>query len=153
VDLACGAGGWTQRLTDWVGPKRVIGVDYSLSMLRACQKRLPQVTLVRGSASCLPFATSSLGGMNCSDALQALPDPAAAFAEASRCLRPGAPFTVFTFRESDGPYAYFQHRFPAWPRRLFLPDQIRDMAEAAGMDIVDMGGPAQALFFTARKRY
>lgn len=152
VDLACGAGSWTQRLAQWVGPTRVIGVDYSLAMLRACQGKLPHITLVRGSASRLPFADESLGGMNCSDALQALPDPAAALAEASRCLRPGAPLTVFTFREAQGPYAYFQHRFPASPRRLFQPDQIRAMADAVGMELVDMGGPEQSLFFTARKR-
>ncbi|HEY8709559.1 MAG TPA: methyltransferase domain-containing protein, partial [Burkholderiaceae bacterium] len=152
LDLASGAGEWTGRVARLLGPARVIALDYSLPMLKACQRKVPGISLVRGSASSLPFADGSLGGMNCSDALQALPDPAAAFAEASRCLRPGAPFTVFTFREAKGPYAYFQHRFPASHRRLFHDRQIRDMADAAGMDVIDMGGPAQAMFFTARKR-
>lgn len=152
VDLACGAGGWTNLVARQVGVADVVAVDYSLPMLRACGDAVPGVSLVRASASALPFGDSSLGGMNCSDALQALPDPALALAEASRCLRPGAPMTVFTFREADSPYAYFQHRLPANARLLFSDAQIRDLAEKSGFDIVDMGGPGHAMFFTLQKR-
>ncbi len=140
VDLACGAGGWTKLVAGHVGASDVIALDYSVAMLEACGNAVPGISLVRASASALPFADASLGGMNCSDALQALPDPVLAFAEASRCLRPGAHFTVFTFREATQPYAYFQHRLPASARLLFSDEQIYTIASNAGMDVVDMGG-------------
>jgi SAM-dependent methyltransferase len=152
VDLACGAGGWTRMVARQVGASNVIALDYSIAMLNACQHAVPGISLVRGSASALPFADASLGGLNCSDALQALPDPVRAFSEASRCLRPGAPMTVFTFREAKPPYSYFQHRLPTNGRLLFSDAQIREMASNARMDVVDMGGPGRAMFFTLRKR-
>jgi ubiquinone/menaquinone biosynthesis C-methylase UbiE len=152
LDLACGAGSRTRFVAAIAGAARVIALDYSLPMLEACGRALQGVTLVRGSASALPFADASLGGINCSDALQALPDPAQAFAEAGRCLRPGAPFTGFTFRESAGVYAWFQHRFPAAPRQLFTDAGLSAMADRAGFEMVDIGGPAQAIFFTAHRR-
>jgi SAM-dependent methyltransferase len=152
VDLACGAGGWTRRVAHCVGPERVIALDFSLPMLKACRQSAPGVTLVRGSASALPFADASLGGLNCSDALQALPDPATAFAEISRCLRPGAPFTAFTFRKAKGTYAYFQTRLTLRPRQLFSDKQIYSLVNSVGMEMVDMGGSGHAMFFTAKKR-
>lgn len=152
VDLACGAGGWTRMVASHVRATDVIALDYSVAMLEACRGAVPGISLVRASASALPCADASLGGMNCSDALQALPDPALAMAEAARCLRPGAPLTVFTFREAKPPYAYFQHRLPASARLLFSDDQIRDLADGVGLGVVDMGGPGQAMFFTLRKR-
>lgn len=152
VDLACGAGGWTNRVARQVGASNVIALDYSAAMLKACSKAAPGVSLVRASASTLPFADASLGGMNCSDALQALPDPDLAFAEASRCLRPGATFTVFTFREASDQYAYFQHRLPAHARILFSDAQIMQLANSTGFDVIDMGGPGHAMFFTVQKR-
>lgn len=152
LDLACGAGGWTKLVAQQVGDAEVIALDYSLAMLKACSAAVPGITPVRASASSLPVANCSLGGANCSDALQALPDPERALSEVSRCLRPGAPFTVFTFREAQAPYAYFQHRLPANARILFSDEQVRALADRTGFDIVDMSGPAQALFFTLRKR-
>lgn len=152
VDLACFAGRWTRVVARQVGAPNVIALDYSTAMLNACQQAVLGISLVRASASAHPFADASLGGLNCSDALQALPDPALALAEASRCLRPGAPMTVFTSREAKPPYSYFQHRLPANARLLFSDAQICDMASNAQLDVVDMGGPGQALLFTHRKR-
>ncbi len=152
VDLACGAGGWTKLVARHVGAADVVALDYSLPMLKACGEAVPGVGLVRATASALPFGDATLGGLNCSDALQALPDAALALAEASRCLRPGAPMTVFTFREADRPYAYFQHRLPVSARLLFSDAQIRDLAGRSGFDVIDMGGPGHAMFFTLRKQ-
>jgi SAM-dependent methyltransferase len=151
LDLACGAGSRTRFVAALAGAARVIGLDYSLPMLQACGQAVPGICLVRGSASQLPIADASLGAVNCSDALQALPYPARAIGEAARCLRPGGVLTAFTFREAGGAYGYFQHRFPASPRLLFTHAGIAAMTDAAGLELVDIGGPAHALFFTARK--
>lgn len=152
LDLACGAGGWTRHVAAHVGRDRVIALDYSPAMLNACRAALPGVLTVRGSASALPIRAGGLGGANCSDALQALPDPARALLEVGRCLAPGAPFTAFTFAEAAFPYRYFQHRFPVVPRRLFTRESLTAYLEAAELDTVNLGGPQQALFTTARRR-
>jgi ubiquinone/menaquinone biosynthesis C-methylase UbiE/uncharacterized protein YbaR (Trm112 family) len=151
LDLACGAGGITQLVADAVGAARILALDYSVPMLGACAGAIPHVIPVRGDSSSLPIADGSLGGANCSDALQALPDPEAAIREVARCLRPGAPFTCFTFREGPGPYAYFQSRLSAHRRHLFTDAAIHEAAERAGLEVTDMSGPSQAVFFTARK--
>lgn len=152
LDLACGAGGWTRHVAAHVGRDRVIALDYSPAMLDACRAALPGVLTVRGSASALPIKTGRLGGANCSDALQALPEPSRAIAEVGRCLAPGATFTAFTFSAAPQPYRYFQHRFPVVPRSVFSPADIKEWLTAAALELRDLGGPQQAIFITARRR-
>lgn len=151
LDLACGAGGWTRKVAGLVGAHRVVALDYSPDMLQACLNVLPEVLAVRGDASRLPVADGVLGGANCSDALQALPDPEQALREVARCLRPGAPFTAFTFLEAPQPYGYFQRRFPLHPRHVFSPVELQEMVTGAGLELVDWGRMEHAVFFTARK--
>lgn len=151
LDLACGAGGWTRKVAGLVGAHRVVAMDYSPDMLQACLTVVPSVLAVRADASRLPIANGVLGGANCSDALQALPDPAQALREVARCLQPGAPFTAFTFLEASQPYAYFQRRFPLHPRHVFSPGQLQAMVADAGLDMEDWGRMDHAVFFTARK--
>ncbi len=151
LDLACGAGGWTRILAGIVGEARIVALDYSTAMVAACSERLPGALVVRGSASCLPIRDSVLGGANCSDALQALPDPRAALEEISRCLAPGAPLTCFTFRESPTPYRYFQRRFPIHPRRLFREEDLRGWCAETGLTVTDLRIHGDALFLTAHR--
>jgi Methyltransferase domain len=151
LDLACGAGGWTRKVAGLVGAHRVVAMDFSPDMLQACLNVVPTVLAVRGDASRLPVADGVLGGVNCSDALQALPDPAQALREVARCLQPGAPLTAFTFLEAPQPYAYFQRRFPLHPRHVFSPRELQTMVADAGLEMVDWGRMAHAVFFTAHK--
>lgn len=151
LDLACGAGGWTRKVAGLVGAHRVVALDYSPDMLQACLDVLPTVLAVRGDAARLPVADGVLGGANCSDALQALPDPEQALHEVARCLQPGAPLTAFTFLEAPQPYRYFQRRFPLHPRHVFAPAKLQEMVATAGLEMVDWGRMEHAVFFTARK--
>jgi ubiquinone/menaquinone biosynthesis C-methylase UbiE len=151
LDLACGAGGWTERVVRQVGMGRVIAVDYALPMVQACTRRIPHLIGIRGDAGALPIRSGILAGANCSDALQALPDPATAIAEVARCLRPGAPFTALTFVEGDGLYRYFQHRTPIHNRHVFAPTELRSMIENAGLTLTDWTQTGLAVFFTATK--
>jgi SAM-dependent methyltransferase len=153
LDLACGAGSWTKLVARLVGAHRLIALDYSHPMLAASQEVVPDALFVRGSASQLPIGTEVLGGANCSNALQALPDAGKAIQEIGRCLRQGAPFTCFTFRAATDKYRYFQNRFPFNPRPVFSEEQIVSFSESAGLEVTNIGGVNQALFFTARKRH
>jgi ubiquinone/menaquinone biosynthesis C-methylase UbiE len=133
------------------GADRVIALDYSLAMLEAVGVRVPRVTRVHGSASTLPFADGVLGGINCSDALQALPDPDAAVREVARTLMVGATFTCFTMLDGPVPYRYFQARFPDHARTRFTVAGLEALVRSAGLELVDLVTVGSGVFFAARK--
>lgn len=156
LDLAAGGGRWTSVLARWFGADRVIALDLNASMLLWLRRRLPDVAPVRGSALALPFGDASLGAVNCWNSLQAIPDPAAVIAEASRCLRPGGTFTAMTFLRSPDPvYRYFQTSisFPNFPEGmpLFAPGEVRAWLEDSGMAVREETTVGTFLFLTAER--
>ncbi|WP_049652983.1 class I SAM-dependent methyltransferase [Kitasatospora sp. MY 5-36] len=153
LDLAAGAGRWTRVLARSLGEERVIALDLSAEMLAQLRAKLDRVLTVRGSALELPFEDASLGGVNCWNALQAIPDPERAIREVGRCLRPGGTFTVMTFRQAADPlYRQFQSRLERQAHRgSFDPEQLTGWLADAGMTVRDLSGPGNFLFVTAAK--
>ena len=124
----------------------------------------------------VPIQSGVLGGAICWDALQALPCPSFTVREVGRCLKKGAVFVCFTFRDArdtswykekrgeggeegvkgrggDDVYGYFQDKYPFWlRRRQFLVGELEEWVEEGGMEIIDVWTPGYALFFTARKK-
>lgn len=141
VDVAAGAGRWTEVVVGAVGADRLVAVDMLLPMLNVLRSRLPEVPAVMGTALNLPFADGSVGAINLWNALQAFPDDAEqAIAEIGRCLRPGGVLTMMTFRWSEDPVArYFQasHFFPSRPagHLLFEVEQLRQWLADAGLAV------------------
>ncbi|MEU4249014.1 class I SAM-dependent methyltransferase [Amycolatopsis sp. NPDC026612] len=141
VDLAAGAGRWTEVVAKAVGAERLTAVDMLLPMLNVLRSRLPEVPAVMGSALNLPFADGTVGALNLWNALQAFPDDAEqAIAEIGRVLRPGGILTMMTFRWSEDPIArYLQasHFFPSRPEGhlLFELEQLRQWLTAAGLEV------------------
>lgn len=153
LDLACGVGNSSQLLIDMFGPKRIIAIDYSAAMVQYCENSIKGATVVRGSASALPIVSDSLGAVNCSDALQALPDPQQAIMEVARCMLPGAIFTGFTFLEASWPYSYFQNRLHYAKRHLFTLTEIKEFLETSKLVVIDFTVIERAVFFTAKKSF
>jgi SAM-dependent methyltransferase len=151
LDLGCGAGSRTAMVAEVAGAERIIALDYSAAMLASCAQVVPMAVTVRGNVSSLPVRTATLGAVNCSDALQAFPDPAATLAEIARVLRPGAPVTCLTFSKAAEPYRYFQHRFSPWQRTLFTRDGLKDAVHRAGLELIDFSPVHDAIFLTARR--
>jgi hypothetical protein len=157
LDLAAGAGRWTAVLAELLGAGRLVALDLNPTMLSWLRGRLPEVCAVQASALDLPFADASFGGVNCWNALQAMPDPAQAIAEAGRVLQPGGTFTLLTFGEAEDPVlAYYQSTFrgPGFPdggMPLFSKALVRSWVEAAGLVIRDESGPGSFIFVTAEK--
>lgn len=87
---------------------RVIGLDASSGMLdRARAKLAPfgdRAALVRQSASDLPFADKTFAAVTCLEALEFLPDDAAALREMARVLRPGGVLLVSRRQGTDAAY-------------------------------------------------
>jgi SAM-dependent methyltransferase len=157
LDLAAGAGRWTEVLAKAVGPERVIALDLNGPMLSMLRARLPAVPAVMAGAAALPFATRSLGAVMCWNALQAFPAEApAVVAEVGRCLRPGGTFTLMTFRNSDDPvYRHFvaAHTFSQYAGgpRPFEPSELRGWLAAANLKIREESGPGTFVFITAER--
>ncbi|WP_370942368.1 class I SAM-dependent methyltransferase [Amycolatopsis sp. cg5] len=153
VDIACGPGRWTRVLVEKFGADQVIGLDLSVTMLRAIHEALPGISLVRADAMDLPFADSSLGGVNCSAALQIMPDAARVISEFGRVLGPGGTFTLASLTEAPRPLQrYFQRRQEvAFGARSFRLDDVLEWTRASGMEVLDVTTPASFLLLTARK--
>lgn len=153
LDLACGAGRWTRTLIDHLGPPQVVGLDLSKAMIDAIRSELPDLRILRGTALRLPFASGSLGAVNCSNALQLLPNPRLVLREAARCLRAGGILTAFTFRRADSPtYRYFQRQHEeTFGVRSFAVTELVRWLGSAGLDLIDLHSPAGMLLFTARR--
>jgi SAM-dependent methyltransferase len=154
LDLAAGAGRWTSVLAEAVGPQQVLALDLSEAVLLDLRTRLPQIPALRASAVDLPFADASLDGINCWNALQALPDAERAIGEIGRCLRPGGLLTMMTFIWAPDPvYRYFQrsHHFPARPDGfpLFELAEVRAWLDRAGLAVRHQATPGTFLFITA----
>ena len=135
LDLTVGR--WTPTLVDHLGRDEVIALD-------AVDVDQPGV---------LPFATGSLGAVNCAHALELLPSPREALREVARCLRPGGVFTAVTVRRADRPTArFFQRRHEeAVGVRPFTPTELTTWLGAAGLDLVDLRSPAGTLLLAARR--
>lgn len=155
LDLACGAGRWTRTLIEHMGQPQVVGLDLSISMIDRIRRELPELCVVRGTAVQLPFGDSSLGAVNCSNALQLLPDPGQVIQEIGRCLRPGGVFTAFTFLQARTPtYRYFQCRHEeTFNVRAFQVSELVLWLGTAGLGLVDLNTRENMVLFTAHRSW
>ncbi len=95
LDIGCGTGRLAERLTTADGVRSIVGCDFSAGMLANAAERLaaPRATgvasLVRGDATCLPFADAAFDAAVSTEAFHWFPDQDAALRELRRVLRPG----------------------------------------------------------------
>lgn len=87
---------------------RVIGLDASAGMLAHARTKLApfgdRAALVRQSALDLPFGDAAFAAVTCLEALEFLPDDAAALREMARVLRPGGVLLVSRRQGPDAPW-------------------------------------------------
>lgn len=150
LDLAAGTATSTEPFAD--AGVRTVASDFSLGMLRVGRRRRPDLPLVAGDATRLPFAKDAFDAVTISFGLRNVVDHPAALREMLRVTRPGgrlvvcefshptwAPFrTVYTEylmralppvarRVSSNPeaYVYLAESIRAWPDQAALADQVR----------------------------
>ena len=87
LDLACGTGDLAALAA--ARGARVVGVDFTVAMLRRARARLPEAALVRADAARLPFTDGSVDAAVCGFALRNLVEREPVLRELRRVLRPG----------------------------------------------------------------
>jgi demethylmenaquinone methyltransferase/2-methoxy-6-polyprenyl-1,4-benzoquinol methylase len=95
LDLAAGTG--TSSLPFARAGAQVVSSDFSLGMLTEGRRRYPDLALVAGDATTLPFADDSFDAVTISFGLRNVVDVDAALAEMHRVTRPGGRLVVCEF--------------------------------------------------------
>ncbi len=93
LDLGCGRGGVLEQLTD-LPDIRPLGLDPDHASLRA--HRLPGLLRAQATAEALPLPAAAADLALAAWVLEHLPDPARAFREVGRVLKPGGAFIFLT---------------------------------------------------------
>ena len=118
LDVAVGTGLVAREAVAIVGdPKRVIGLDPSIGMLRGTGEPLGIAT-VQGVAESLPFETGRFDFVSMGFALRHMSDLAVVFGELNRVLVPGGVACVLEISRPRGPVA---HAFVKAYMRGFVP--------------------------------
>ena len=104
LDIACGTGDLTRKLSRQVGAKGlVIASDINASMLSAGRDRLidegltGNIEYVQADAEKLPFSDNSVDRITIAFGLRNVTDQHAALASMYRCLRPGGRLLILEF--------------------------------------------------------
>lgn len=87
VDVGCGAGRAVAELAD--RGMHPVGIDPDPTMIAVARRRWPEQDFRPGTAGELPLEDGSMAGYRADKVFHAVPDPAAALAEARRMLAPG----------------------------------------------------------------
>lgn len=123
LDLCCGQGNVIQALLR--AGARVVGVDFSATMLGHARRRVPDGSFVEADAQALDFADAEFDAVTCNFGLVHVSDQPRALAEIRRVLKPGGRFnmTAWCGPNASPAFAIFyscvqQHGSPA----VSLPD-------------------------------
>lgn len=87
LDLACGTGAMAARLLTTFPGISLVGVDLSRSQLAACRQHHPEVSVINGDGTWLPFADETFDRVHCSWMLEHVPDPVKVLRDVHRVLR------------------------------------------------------------------
>ena len=170
VDMSCGSGLFSRRFLASDKFSGVIAADFSESMLREARSYFDQDTslnsdkyiLVRADVARLPFATGSLAAINASAAIHCWPNPQAALAEISRCLRPGGVLVASTFLSGTAPLGQILGNDDVVrPLRGLEPttgsyrwwdeDELKDLCTAVGLQGFERERDNRFIMFTVKK--
>lgn len=101
LDVGCGTGGAVRAVAPHVGNSgRVVGIDYSATMIAEAQKRTDGLALPIefrvADAQALPFDDNTFHGCFSNGVFEILPNPRLTLAEMVRITRPGGRLVIAT---------------------------------------------------------
>ncbi|TCK04617.1 ubiquinone/menaquinone biosynthesis methyltransferase [Phorcysia thermohydrogeniphila] len=117
LDLACGTGEIAALVKEKA--KTVIGLDYSLSMLKVARRKLPELPFVRGDALNLPFKDSSFDTVLVSLSLRHFGNTEKALAEIRRVLKRGGTVRILEVSIPQNPV--LRKTFVGFLKYVLLP--------------------------------
>lgn len=147
LELGSGPG----QTTDWLAPRvgRLTALEYDADDADALAERRPDVDVVHGDATDMPFPDDGFDVVACFTMLHHIPTPAGQdrlFAEARRVLRPGGTFAGNDRR--SGPLFAVAHLGDTLT--LVDPAELPDRLRAAGFADVERETVRGAFRFRAR---
>jgi demethylmenaquinone methyltransferase/2-methoxy-6-polyprenyl-1,4-benzoquinol methylase len=135
ADVACGTGALTRELAALAPGATVVGLDFSLEMLR----RAGHGRFAAGDAIQLPLADASVDAVTIAFGLRNLPEPGQGLLEFRRVLRPGGRLVVCEFSTPVVPVfrdvyrRYLTRLMPVAARRLTSdPEAYQYLARSIG---------------------
>jgi SAM-dependent methyltransferase len=167
LDIGCGTGHTTRHAARLARAGEAVGVDLSARMLQVARTRaaaagLDNVRFVQADAQTYPFEPAGFDVAISRTGTMFFGDPAAAFANISRALRPGARFAQLVrrspadnpwFREvtgalAAGPLPALSPDAPS-PFALSDPDRVRLLLTGAGFRDVELEARDEPMWFGA----
>ena len=157
LDIGCGAGQTLLQLAERVGLEgQVIGVDIAPQLLEIARRRscsLSTVSLVQADAESLELPTASVDVIFSRFGVMAFSDPAAAFKNFHRILRPKGRLAFCCWRAlEDNPLDYMplsaagmQSMVNPEPFSFADPDRVRSTLHAAGFRQVSISAHEEAV--------
>jgi SAM-dependent methyltransferase len=153
LDVGCGTGRLTRRLSSEFARSRVTGCDFSQGMLRQARAQGPALALAQGDAQRLPFADHCFDAVVSTEAFHWFPDPDAALAEFHRVLAPRGRLLIAFVNPSFEALSRASgvvSRALGEPFRWPTPERLRCQIEAAGFEVASQRRifrlPAPVLF-------
>lgn len=101
LDAGCGGGELLRRMAERVPEAKLAGVDISAASVEAARKRnrkaiaAGRMEVVEGSVEALPWPDATFDLVTACETVYFWEDPAKAFREIARVLKPGGAFAVF----------------------------------------------------------
>ncbi len=113
LDVCCGTGDFARELRRRAGRSgRVVGIDFSLPMLRAgrAKAETEKVATAQADALRLPFPENVFNAATVGFGLRNVADPASALCEMARVVKPSGRVVVMEFAEPKGRFMQALYR-------------------------------------------
>jgi len=117
LDLACGTGAVGALVAG--SAEKVVGLDYSLPMLKVAKEKHPELLLVRGDALKTPFIDRTFDTVLVSLGLRHFERPREALAEIRRVLKEGGEARILEVSIPENPV--LKRAFLTFLKRVMLP--------------------------------
>lgn len=138
VDLGCGTGNFATALQQY--SKRIVGIDLSGGMIRKTRSKSPNLQVLRGDVTHLPFTSETFDGAYSIQVLHHVKDKDTFLEEIYRVLRKNARVTINSCSHKQHEAFWVLHYFPKGLEidLARIPDvkEIEKMLEQAGFSEV-----------------
>jgi arsenite methyltransferase len=135
LDVGCGSGWLSRRISKLVPEGRVVGMDISDEMVRLARRNSidhHNILFVTGEAAEIPWEPNFFHHAVSVESAYYWPDPAAGLKEIHRVLRPGGSAWILINYYRDNPYCHQWGALLAVPTHLLSSDEWADLFRGAG---------------------